>query len=79
MACSALSIWSEGVDADGFHGDISVRPRMSFWKNATVVAAGAFAANDRANDIMVRWASGAVSLYPGVDAAGTHTEIQLAH
>lgn len=74
----AASIYP-GVDADGFHGDISVRPRMSFWKNATVVAAGAFAANDRTNDIMVRWSSGAVSLYPGVDAAGTHTEIQLVH
>ncbi|MGW9079774.1 hypothetical protein [Streptomyces kronopolitis] len=66
-----------GVDAAGLQGEINVRPEKSYWTNATVMSAGAFVANDRADDVIVRWAKGPVSLYPQVDAAGTHQEIKI--
>ncbi|KPC64558.1 S1 family peptidase [Streptomyces chattanoogensis] len=67
-----------GVDAAGLHGEITVRPRKSPWINATVVTAGAFVANERPNDVLVRWKDSSLGLYPGVDAAGTHGEVKLA-
>ncbi|ARF58404.1 hypothetical protein B1H19_33225 [Streptomyces gilvosporeus] len=66
-----------GVDAAGLHGEIKIRPKKSPWINATVVTAGAFVANERPNDVMVRWQDGSLGLYPGVDAAGTHGEVKL--
>ncbi|MBL1090488.1 S1 family peptidase [Streptomyces sp. 9-7] len=66
-----------GVDTAGFHGEINVRPEKSYWTNATVMGAGAFVANDRANDVLVRWANGKLSLFPGVDTTGTHAEIKI--
>ncbi|TJZ57043.1 S1 family peptidase [Streptomyces piniterrae] len=66
-----------GVDTAGFHGEIKVRPAKSPWIKATVVTAGAFVANDRPNDVLVRWENGTLGLYPGVNAAGTHGEIKI--
>ena len=66
-----------GVDTAGFHGETNVRPAKSYGTNATAMAGGAFVTNDRANDVIVSWANGSVSLYPGVDAAGTHEEIKI--
>ncbi|MFF3763698.1 S1 family peptidase [Streptomyces sp. NPDC001922] len=66
-----------GVDAAGFHGEIKIREPKSAWTKADVVTAGAFGANTVPNDIIVRWESGALSLYPGVDKAGTHAEVKL--
>ncbi|MFF3277386.1 S1 family peptidase [Streptomyces chrestomyceticus] len=66
-----------GVDAAGFHGETQIRPQGSAWTNATVVGAGAFVANDRPNDVMVRWANGSLSMYPGVDGAGLHDEVKI--
>ncbi|MFI0786746.1 S1 family peptidase [Streptomyces lydicus] len=66
-----------GVDAAGFHGEINIRPKKSPWLNATVVNAGAFVANERPDDVLVRWANGSVGLYPGVDATGTPDEIKI--
>ncbi|MFI1160262.1 S1 family peptidase [Streptomyces sioyaensis] len=66
-----------GVDTAGLHGEINVRPKKSYWTNATVVGAGAFVANDRANDVIVRWANGKVTLFAGVDAAGLHAEFKV--
>ncbi|MGG7569987.1 S1 family peptidase [Streptomyces sirii] len=66
-----------GVDAAGFHGEINIRPKKSPWLNATVVNAGAFVANERPHDVIVRWANGKLGLYPAVDATGTHDEVTI--
>ncbi len=66
-----------GVDTAGFHGEIQLRPAKSPWTGATVVGAGAFVANERPNDVIVRWADQSLGIYPGVDAQGTHGEIKL--
>ncbi|MGV9994223.1 hypothetical protein [Streptomyces sp. NPDC003374] len=59
-------------------GEIKVRPAKSNWADATVVTAGAFTANGAADDLLVRWADGHVSLFPAVDAKGLHAEVRLA-
>ncbi len=68
-----------GVDAKGFHNSrINIRPEKSAWANAEILTTGAFAiAGARPNDILIRWSNGPLSYYPGVDAKGTHSEIQL--
>ncbi|MEU3873878.1 MULTISPECIES: S1 family peptidase [Streptomyces] len=67
-----------GVSATaGFHDEIKIRKQGSSWDYARALAGGAFTANDRAGDVLVRWKDGNVSLYPSVDAAGTHTEVDL--
>ncbi|WP_407285763.1 hypothetical protein [Streptomyces sp. BP-8] len=42
-----------------------------------MVTTGAFIANDRPNDVLVRWEKGTLGRYPGVEAAGTHGEIEI--
>ncbi|MFC7303055.1 S1 family peptidase [Streptomyces monticola] len=66
-----------GVDGGGFHGEVRIKPAKSVWSKATVVNAGAFVANERPNDVLVRWSDNSLRLYPGVDAAGTHGEVRL--
>ncbi|MEU2854978.1 S1 family peptidase [Streptomyces syringium] len=67
-----------GVDTAGYHGRTRIRPVDSAWKNAQILTVGSFtAAANLPNDILIRWADGNVSYYPGVDAAGTHSEVQL--
>ncbi|MFH8590398.1 S1 family peptidase [Streptomyces rimosus] len=66
-----------GVDTAGLHGETQIRQRQSDWLNATVVGAGAFVANERPNDVMVRWADGTLSMYPGVDAKGLHDQVKI--
>ncbi len=60
-----------------FHDEIQIRTGGSAWKNTLSVTAGAFASNTRPSDVLVRWADGNVSLYPAVDANGTHGEEDL--
>ncbi|WP_031227374.1 S1 family peptidase [Streptomyces roseochromogenus] len=70
-----------GMNGKSLPGEIKIRPGKpdkSNWADATVVTAGAFTANTTADDIIVRWNDGHVSLFPGVDAKGLHDEIQLA-
>jgi hypothetical protein len=67
-----------GLTGKALPGEIKIRPRNSEWKDAAVVAAGAFTANTAANDILVRWNDGHVSLFTGADANGLHDEVQLA-
>ncbi len=67
-----------GLDTQGFHGSTDISPAGSDWKYARVLTVGAFAANARPNDVLVRWVDGELSYYPGVDGTGTHDEIQLA-
>ncbi|MFI1163380.1 trypsin-like serine protease [Streptomyces sp. NPDC020801] len=58
-------------------GEIKIRPAKSNWADATVVTAGAFTTDTTANDILVRWADGHLSLFPGADAKGLHDEVRL--
>ncbi|MCB5908343.1 S1 family peptidase [Streptomyces pinistramenti] len=67
-----------GVDTAGFHGEQRIRPAKSPWTKATVVTTGAFVANQRPDDVLVRWETGKLALYAGVDAGGTHGETTLA-
>ncbi|MFD5548798.1 S1 family peptidase [Streptomyces goshikiensis] len=66
-----------GVDTAGFHGEIKIRDPKSPWFNAKVLTAGAFVGNKSAQDVLVRWTDGKLSLFPAVDAAGLHTEVKL--
>ncbi|MEU1823799.1 S1 family peptidase [Streptomyces abikoensis] len=66
-----------GVDTAGLHGEIMVRKPKETWTNAKLITVGAFAANVVPNDVLVRWSDGNVSMYTGVDKAGTHAEVQL--
>ncbi|MFF7686042.1 trypsin-like serine peptidase [Streptomyces syringium] len=66
-----------GVDAAGLHGEIKIRPAKSAWTKADVITVGSFSPGSRLNDILVRWNNGNLSMYTGVDAAGTHAEVQL--
>ncbi|MFK8849635.1 hypothetical protein [Streptomyces sp. Ac-502] len=66
-----------GVDTEGLHGETQIRQGKSEWLHATVVGAGAFVANERPNDVLVRWADGTLSMYPGVDAKGLHDEVVI--
>ncbi|MCD9140580.1 hypothetical protein [Streptomyces albireticuli] len=63
--------------AKPFHDEIAFRLPDSAWKNTLSVTAGAFAANNRPGDVLVRWNDGNLGLYPAVDAAGTHGEVDL--
>ncbi|EST19954.1 hypothetical protein M878_41005 [Streptomyces roseochromogenus subsp. oscitans DS 12.976] len=70
-----------GMNGKSLPGELKIRPARpdkSNWADATVVAAGAFTANTTADDIIVRWSDGHVSLFPGVDAKGLHDEFRLA-
>ncbi|POX42031.1 esterase, partial [Streptomyces sp. Ru71] len=60
-----------GVDLKGLHGEKTIRPAKSPWTNATVLTTGAFTDN-KANDILVRWNDGHLTLHPDVDTAGLH-------
>ncbi|MGR6973958.1 trypsin-like serine peptidase [Streptomyces cynarae] len=66
-----------GLTGKALPGEIRIRSRNSEWKDAAVVAAGAFTADTAANDVIVRWSDGHVSLFTGVDANGLHDEISL--
>ncbi|MFD7489198.1 trypsin-like serine protease [Streptomyces mirabilis] len=67
-----------GMTAKALPGEIKIRPAKSNWADATVVTAGAFTGNTTADDVLVRWNDGHVSLFPAVDTKGLHNEIQLA-
>ncbi|MEU2717352.1 hypothetical protein [Streptomyces sp. NPDC007205] len=66
-----------GLSTRGVPGEITIQKPKSAWINATVVTAGAFTANKVPNDVLVRWNTGRVALYPGVDASGVHKEVEL--
>ncbi|CAM5370351.1 S1 family peptidase [Streptomyces abikoensis] len=60
-----------------FEDELKVRPENSAWRFTQALAAGAFADNERPGDVLVRWEDGNLSLYPAVDASGTHAEVEL--
>ncbi|MDX3762802.1 S1 family peptidase [Streptomyces sp. AK02-04a] len=67
-----------GLTGKALPGEDRIRPAKSEWKDAAVITAGAFTANTAANDVIVRWSDGHVSLFTGVDAKGLHDEVRLA-
>ncbi|GAQ51114.1 S1 family peptidase [Streptomyces acidiscabies] len=66
-----------GLTAGGLPHETRLRPANSPWKDAVLVTAGAFTANTSADDVLVRWSDGRLSLFPGVDANGLHAETPL--
>ncbi|MFH8596351.1 S1 family peptidase [Streptomyces rimosus] len=66
-----------GVDTAGLHGETQIRAKGGDWTNAIVVGAGAFVANERPNDVIVRWGNGTLSMYPGVDVGGLHDQVKI--
>ncbi|MFF9819193.1 trypsin-like serine peptidase [Streptomyces sp. NPDC014006] len=66
------------VDLKGLHGEKTIRPANSPWSNATVLTTGAFTQNKAANDVLVRWSDGRLTLHPNVNTAGLHEEYPLA-
>ncbi|WP_143570506.1 trypsin-like serine peptidase [Streptomyces acidiscabies] len=66
-----------GLTAQALPAETQLQPPNSPWKNATLVTAGAFTANTTANDVIVRWTDGHVSLFTGTDTKGLHTETPL--
>ncbi|MGW1379015.1 trypsin-like serine peptidase [Streptomyces sp. NPDC002446] len=78
--------WSDGevtlykdVDETAkLRNEIRLRPRGSFWTRAHGIAAGRFTGGTgRADDLLVRWSDGHVSLFPDVDGRGLHGEKRL--
>ncbi|MET8982699.1 trypsin-like serine protease [Streptomyces sp. NPDC004539] len=66
-----------GLTAQSLPPETRLRPANSPWKNATLVTAGAFTTGTAADDLLVRWNDGRLSLFTGVDAGGLHTETPL--
>ncbi|MGW2598012.1 S1 family peptidase [Streptomyces klenkii] len=67
-----------GVNASKpFEDELKVRPENSAWRFTKALAGGAFVGNARPSDVLVRWEDGNLSLYPAVDASGTHSEVDL--
>ncbi|MFI9201843.1 S1 family peptidase [Streptomyces sp. NPDC053048] len=71
------SIYPGVTTAGGFTNEFRFREEKSPWRNTLSVTGGAFSANARPNDILVRWSDGNLSVYPAVDATGTHGEVEL--
>ncbi|MGW1075145.1 trypsin-like serine peptidase [Streptomyces sp. NPDC002537] len=69
----------EDVDPTGFDNkkEYTLAAGGSAWKDAAQITAGRYT-SDRANDVIVRWADGKVTLHSGVGPAGTGTERRLA-
>ncbi|WP_116214496.1 trypsin-like serine peptidase [Streptomyces olivoreticuli] len=70
----------EDVDPAGFDNkkEYTLAAGGSAWKDAAQITVGRFNSTDRANDMIVRWADGKVTLHSDVSPAGTGTERRLA-
>ncbi|MBB5121322.1 trypsin-like serine peptidase [Streptomyces eurocidicus] len=67
----------EDFDASGSGKEYTLGAVGSFWKYATQITAGRYAATDKAGDLAVRWVDGSLSVYSGVSSAGPGTERRL--
>ncbi|MFE1862015.1 trypsin-like serine peptidase [Streptomyces anandii] len=79
-----IVIWSDGEVSlypgdgkGGFLKETRLRSANTAWGQAVTITGGDFAGGDL-YDLMVRWSSGKVSLYPDVSPAGLGKEIQMA-
>ncbi|MFF9896323.1 trypsin-like serine peptidase [Streptomyces longispororuber] len=69
--------WSDGevtlyrdVSAAGLGRETRLAKAGSVWKHATQITAGRFTGNARADDVVVRWSDGEVTLHRDVDGGG---------
>ncbi|MER5465908.1 trypsin-like serine protease [Streptomyces sp. NPDC002668] len=73
-----LTIYKD-IDQTGLHGEVQIKKKNDLWTKATVIAAGDYTDNDFADDFIVRWTDGEVSLYPDADETGLNREITLVY
>ncbi|QHC21023.1 hypothetical protein [Streptomyces sp. GS7] len=68
-----------GVDTAGYHGSrVTIQPVGSAWRNSRTLTVGSLTAPiNRPNGILVGWTTASLSYYPGIDANGSHGEVQL--
>ncbi|MFF4216296.1 S1 family peptidase [Streptomyces nondiastaticus] len=66
----------ENVNEFGFAREKTLAYRDS-WKNARSIAAGSHTDGNRRDDLVVLWADGSTSMYPGTSDNGISKEIQL--
>ncbi|MFE0192354.1 trypsin-like serine peptidase [Streptomyces sp. NPDC058989] len=73
-----VTLYKDVDETTKLGNEIRLRPRGSFWTRAHGIAAGRFGGgNQRADDLLVRWSDGHVSVYTNVDDKGLHAEKQL--
>ncbi|MFC7303054.1 trypsin-like serine peptidase [Streptomyces monticola] len=74
-----LTLYKDVDATTKLRNEIRLLPPNRLWKNAKGITAGRFTgAGTRADDLVVRWSDGEVTLYPDVDTKGTHSERRLA-
>ncbi|WP_432092816.1 trypsin-like serine peptidase [Streptomyces sp. bgisy100] len=67
------------VDEKGLHGEVQLQKPGARWKHAASITAGRYTTtDDRANDLLVRWSDGTVTLFTDVDRQGFHEEKKLS-
>lgn len=77
-ADGSLSLFPD-VDATGLHKQVVLVKPGSLWQHASTITAGRFSSTDKwPDDLIVRWSDGEMTLYPDVDSAGLHNQVQLA-
>ncbi|MEU2873802.1 S1 family peptidase [Streptomyces olivoreticuli] len=79
--------WSDGsatlfsaLSPTGYRDRTRIRPLNSAWKNVQNLTVGSFSGEDGtpSSEVLIRWAAGPLSYYPGVSTAGTtRPEVQL--
>ncbi|MFI7103777.1 trypsin-like peptidase domain-containing protein [Streptomyces sp. NPDC050161] len=75
----SLTLYKDVNETNKLRNAIKLKPASSTWKNASGMTAGRFGgATSRADDLVVRWVDGEVTLYTDIDAKGLHAEKQLA-
>ncbi|MCB5908344.1 trypsin-like serine peptidase [Streptomyces pinistramenti] len=75
----SLTLYKDVNETNKLRNAIKLQPASTTWKHAEGMTTGRFGgATSRADDLVVRWSDGEVTLYPDVDAKGLHAEKQLA-
>lgn len=79
--------WSDGsatlfsaLSPTGYRDRTRIRALNSPWQNVQNLTVGSFSGDNGVpfSDVLIRWAAGPLSYYPGVSTAGTtHPEVQL--
>jgi len=73
-----VTLYKDVDETTKLRNEVRLRPRGSAWTRAAQITAGRFTGGtSRADDLLVRWSDGHVSLYPNVDGTGLHAEKKL--
>ncbi|MEU9124295.1 trypsin-like peptidase domain-containing protein [Streptomyces sp. NPDC048506] len=73
-----LTLYKDVDETSKLRNEVRLRPGGSVWTRAHGIAAGRFdGGSTRADDLLVRWSDGHVSVYPNVDGKGLHAEQKL--